>query len=139
MYQRIYFGHPVNTYGTALEERLLEAISLAFEGWEIENPNQPKHEEGYQHFKKENSNGMLYFLEKVLPQCQSGIFLPFRDGKWGAGVYKEAKYFTDWNFPIWTINPLGVIEYIYLQDIHPLSVEETRERIRATDGTILPY
>ena len=139
MQPKLYFGHPVNTYGTELEEKLLGAIAVAFVGWEIENPNQPKHEEGYQRFKKENGNGMLYFTEKVLPLCKSGIFLPFRDGKWGAGVYKEAKYFADWNFPVWMINPLGIIEYTYLQEIHPLSVEETRERVRAADGAIIPY
>jgi len=103
MLKRLYFGHPVNTYNTDLESQLLQRISESFPDWEIENPNQKCHQEGYAHWKETTGNGMDYFTKQVLPSCQGGVFLPFRDGAWGAGVYKEAKFYADQGYSIWTI------------------------------------
>ncbi len=139
MQLRMYFGHPVNAYDTELEQRLVRKIAEAFPMWEIENPNQPKHQERYDQYKIATGNGMTYFTEEVLPSCRGGIFLPFRDGKWGAGVFKEAQYYSDRNFPIWSINAEGFVGQLVLANIHPLSIEETRARIRTSDGKIIPY
>ena len=137
---KLYFGHPVNTYDARLEEQLLGVIASHLPTWEIENPNQPHHQEGYMDYKSRTGNGMTYFTEVVLPACQGGIFLPFRDGAWGAGVFMEAKFFIDKNMPTFIINHNGYIEVLPAQYTpQVLSVEQTRARIRDPEGDLVPF
>lgn len=134
MKMEVYFGHPINTYNTELESKLLKKIEEYFSpDWEIENPNQKHHQEGYK------KHGMGYYLEKVLSKCKAGIFLPFRDGKWGAGVFKEAERLSELNCPIFMINPAGFIQKIDIKNAKVLTIEETRVRIRDSKGQRLPY
>jgi len=139
MRKRLYFGHPINIYGTDLETQLLERISREFPDWDIENPNQKQHQEGYERWKNSTGYGMDYFNKEVLPNCQGGVFLPFRDCKLGAGVWKEAKFFADQGLPIWMIAPDGTITPLDLSATLPLTVEETRSRIRTSSGETVPY
>ena len=139
MPKHLYFGHPINTYNSTLEERLLRQISLSFRGWGIENPNQKHHQEKYEQWKKKTGNGMSYFIKRVLPNCNGGIFLPFRDGAWPSGVFMEAKFFADRNFNIWTISPDGAITNLDLSNYSSLSREETISRVRTASGKIIPY
>lgn len=134
----IYFGHPVNTYDTNLEKQLLNAIQTTHPSHCIENPNQPHHSEGYR------QKGMVYFTEEVLLDCDIGIFLAFRDGYWGAGVFKEAKEMHKAGKKIFEIYQRG--NYWYIEPMHIevsekklLTVEETRARIRDKDRNPLPY
>ncbi|MFH0891477.1 MAG: hypothetical protein V1867_01720 [Candidatus Falkowbacteria bacterium] len=140
MPKKLYFGHPVNVYGTDLEIKLLEKIAAHFPGWNIENPNQKNHQEGYELWKKTRGNGMDYFFQEVLSGCEGGIFLPFRDGKWGAGVFGEARYIALKGYPIWQIDTgliVGPTDISSMQSL-VLTVEETRSRVRA-NGKIVPY
>ena len=139
MSKRLYFGHPINTYDTDLEFQLLQRISGSFPDWEIENPNQKCHQEGYARWKETTGNGMDYFTKQVLPSCQGGVFLPFRDGAWGAGVHKEAKFCVDQGHPVWIIAPDGAIVSLDISTVQPLTVEETRSRIRTSSGETVPY
>lgn len=140
MRPRLYFGHPINMYNTPLEAQLLEKISLIFPDHEIENPNQPHHSEMYRKWKEEFGNGMKYFFEEVLPHCTAGIFLPFRDGKYGAGVYDEAKFLAHRNLPIYRIAADGIISPIAsLAEMHTLRVKETKLRVYAPNGGFVPY
>lgn len=137
--EKIYFGHPINTYGSTLEQELIEKISLRFPYFCIENPNQKHHQEGYRHFKETTGNGMSYFYKIVLPSCRAGIFLPFRDGKWGAGVFGEALALKNENCPIYTIDHLGKIKPVDLKSVTALSVTETQKRVRNDKGESIPY
>ena len=139
MMQKLYFAHPINTYDTEMEERLLVKINEAFPGWEIENPNQENHRLGYKEWKKEKGNGMEYYFQEVLPFCAGGVFLRFRDGAWGAGVCAEAKFFADRNLPIWIVSPNGKVRRGNLKKAKVLSVEETVARIRNMEGNSKPY
>lgn len=139
MSKRLYFGHPINIYNTKLEDQLLRQISEAFPDWEIENPNQKYHQEGYQHWEETTSNGMDYFMNEVLPNCHGGVFLPFRDGAWGAGVFKEAKFCAEHEYAIWKINIDGTIANLNLLTIQPLTIKETISRIETTSGETIPY
>lgn len=139
MQKQLYFGHPVNTYDTKLEYQLLQQISEAFPDWKIENPNQKCHHEGYQHWKETTGNGMNYFTNKVLPSCHGGVFLPFRDGAWGAGVFEEAKFYAEQKCAIWKIDIDGAIANLNLLTIQPLTVKETISRIRTPSGETIPY
>lgn len=126
----VYFGHPINTYGTDLEERLLIAIAVRFPGCPVCNPAGPKHQDGYAQYVAAGRRGMDYFFEEILPRCQAGVFLAFPDGKWGAGVYAEAAWLAERGHPIWQIDASGAIEPLDLATAEVLSVEETRARVR---------
>lgn len=139
MSRKVYFGHPVNVYNTELERSLLWVIRDNFPDWEIENPNQKKHDEGYARYKKETGNGMEYYFQEVLPHCQVGVFLPFRDFKYGAGVFKEAEFLAKRNYPIWEITEDFLLVRVPLKNMSVLSIEETRARVRNPDGSLIPY
>ncbi|MBT4322201.1 hypothetical protein HOD53_03380 [Candidatus Woesearchaeota archaeon] len=127
---KMYFGHPVNTYGTEQESELVEKIKKVFPGHEVENPNQPHHEEGYQARKSRGERGRDYYFKDVLPNMDAGTFLPFEDDMLGAGVYGEAEFLADAGKPIYEISIGGVITRLELDESRRLSVEETRKRIR---------
>ena len=136
---KLYFGHPVNAYNTELEKELIRIISEKLPGWEIENPNQPHHDEGYQVWKARTGNGMDYYTLEVLPSCHGGIFLPFRYGAWGAGVYTEGKFYAERGLPVFEISPMGAISSPDFKLVIELSVPGTRARIRDTAGNVIPY
>ncbi len=139
MKPKIYFGRPINVYNTDLEALLVEKVAATFPDWDIENPNQPRHQEGYRQWKETTGKGMDYYFKKVLPKCQAGIFLPFRDGAWGAGVFGEAEALASRGCPIYQITMEGVITRANLDEIRVLTIEETITRIRTTDGKTVPY
>ncbi|MCF7835858.1 MAG: hypothetical protein K9M15_01935 [Candidatus Marinimicrobia bacterium] len=92
---KIYFAHAVNTYGTIWEKSAIDRLQRKFPYFDIENPNQPHHQEEYKKWKEECGNGMNYFFEEVLPICTAGcVAMPFLDGLLGAGVAGE----TIWHF-----------------------------------------
>ncbi len=128
----LYFAHPINTYNTPLEASLLEAIKQAFPDQVILNPNSPEHQAGFQQYK-EAGNSMLYFSKEVLPSCLGCVALPFPDGKWGAGVYKEMLDIFVMGFPLWSIDPLTKISELPELPGGVITIAETRRRIK------LPY
>ena len=140
MKKKMYFGHPMNTYGTPLETRLLAAIQQAFPDRDIENPNQQQHQDGCARYATETGNPMNYFYEEVLPACEAGVFLHFRDGKWGAGIFGEAMFLLDQECPIWEIFADGTI--VLIEDLDgslELGVAETLARIQTASGEWIPY
>jgi len=127
--EKIYFGHPVDSYNTVLERELLRNISHAFKLFEIVNPNSPVHQQGYRDFKERFGNGMKYYFEMVLPEISVGVFLPFVDGMLGAGVFGEAEFLHQREKQIFEINNAGVICPMGLDLSRKLSIEETFARI----------
>lgn len=128
----MYFGHPVNTYNTFFEEELVNVIQKKFPDWQIENPNQQKHQDGYLDWKKKTGNGMDYYFKEVLPSVDGGIFLPFADGRFGAGVFGEAQRVWNLKGGVWTISYLNAISKVKnFSDLQSLAlpVDETRQRI----------
>jgi hypothetical protein len=90
--------------------------------------------------KKRTGNAMNYFFNQVLPHCSAGIFLPFQDGKWGAGVAGEANYLMNRNCEVWKIVSTGDIfklEKVLNTDV--LSIEETRNRILDSQRNLKKY
>lgn len=140
MASKLYYMHPVNTYGTELERQQLELISSIFPTVEIVNPNQPEHQEGYNRLRQATGDGMPYFTE-LASQCQAGVALPFRDGKLGAGIFKEATRLVSEDRSVWLLTFDGrLTEFNLITDEHRrLSVEDTRKRIRNEDGSSRAY
>ena len=130
--ERIYFGHPINTYNSELEQSLIIAIERYFSAQEhqIENPNQACHQEGYQRYREQQGNGMQYFTCEVLPQMNVGVFLAFEDGALGSGVWKEAIFLQQQGSTIYEIDREGNIAELDLDESRKLSVEETRLQVR---------
>ena len=137
---KMYFGHPINTYNILLEIILVAKIQKTFPGWIVENPNQEHHQKGYENWKNKYGNGMDYYYKEVLPLCNGGIFLPFRDDSWGAGIFGEAQFLDHRNGLIYQITHDMVISRVGdLNRITALSIEETRQRIRTRKGKTVPF
>lgn len=121
--KKLYFARPLNTYGQLIEVKMIELIKETFPQFDIEDPNQTKHQEGYIEWKERNKNnpgksGMNYFYDEVLPQCWNVVAWPFLDGKIGAGVAGESLYFIEkGKWP-------HIIKAPRLKAIRPLDLEE---------------
>jgi hypothetical protein len=141
MEKTLYFGHPINVYGTPLKRMLMDRLRIAaiFGGYRVEDPDQQKHNDGYRRYGEKTGRPMDYYVVEVLPKCDGGVFLAFRDGKFGAGVYKEAETIAAAGKPIWEILPDLRILPLELAAARALTVEETRARIRDADKKLLPY
>jgi hypothetical protein len=127
--ERIYFGHPINFYNTPKEAELVRKIQERFPNCDVISPHLPVHKEGYQRYKLEKGNGMLYFETEVLPAMDAGVFLPFEDGKFGAGVFREMKFLRERIRPIFGISLEGFLWVIDINSAEALTVEETRKRV----------
>ncbi|MCX6746705.1 MAG: hypothetical protein NTU63_01060 [Candidatus Pacearchaeota archaeon] len=125
----LYFGHPINFYNTPKESELISIIKREFPHFVVENPNQPNHDESYHKWKEEKGNGMAYFYEVVLPRMYAGVFLSFEDGKFGSGVFGEAKVLDNQKKPIYEITTKGIITPMLIDITRVLSIEETKERV----------
>ncbi len=141
--KKIYFAHPINTYHTALEDECLEFIRGTFHEHAIVNPSDESHRSIVSEMKRHdpNANVMGYF-EKLVISCDIVLVLPFPDGKWGAGVYREAEIALERHKEVWNIEPrtkfISLVTRLFPGDA--LSVEETRARVyNLPERTIRPY
>ncbi len=109
--QRPYFAHAVNSYNSPLERSWVLLISDYFgiTKEDVENPNQPHHQVGYEEYAKRpraadiNHKGMSYFYDEVLPLCDGCVAMPFLDGRMGLGVAGEVNWFIAKNMPTFVI------------------------------------
>lgn len=141
MSNKVYFGHPVSLFGTEKEEELIGEIEEKFdeleEDYKIVNPANEKHQQNYEEWmEKEDETGMDYYFEEVLPEVDAGVFLPFEDGKYGAGCVGkaegdtgEAEFIASQGNPIYKIDYEGNISEMNLDEVEALTVEETNERL----------
>jgi hypothetical protein len=142
---KMYIGRPINLFGTAQDLVLMKTLSELFFDYQIEDPSQKKHAEGYAKYKALKGteyqgrivqSGMDYYFMVVLDSVSAGAFVPFRDGMFGAGVYGEAENiagqdksiyevrFNNWN----TLDNL-IVTPMFLDSIRKLTPEQTRPRI----------
>lgn len=120
---KIYYAHPMTTYGSLRESRDIQIIQAHFQGSEVLNPNHPDHQAGCKYIR------MAYFTELV-KICDAIVGVPFPDGEWGSGVYAEMEQMGRLKRPTYTLEPiqLTVVEIDY-KTIRPLSIRETSERV----------
>lgn len=120
---KVYFAHPVSDYGTDREKLCLDVLNEKFKN--ILNPNQPVHNEAYLVY------GMSYF-EDLVKSCSSLVAVAFADGEWGMGVWREAEEMARSGRTVFQLTPeTGEIKQVDINDIRPLSVNETRRRVKA--------
>lgn len=129
---RIYFAHHVTDYGT---ERQAAAIAALKKYWEeehprqpleIENPDQPHHQVGY------DRQGMEYF-KKVVHSCDRLAFMRFQDGAIGAGVGREIMWGLQSCFAVYELFN-GWLYQVQNMPTPILTVEQTRAKIAETRG-----
>ena len=113
---RVYYAHSVSIYNTKREDRDLKLLQQL--GFEVVNPNDPVHEDGYTSLKEQTGNGMPYF-NQVIEDCQVLAFRAHPDGTIPAGVAKEIDVAIQANIP--------VIELPSSMHRRAMTVQETRE------------
>ncbi|SFB52474.1 hypothetical protein SAMN03159496_04653 [Rhizobium sp. NFR07] len=129
---RIYLAHPVTDYGT---ERQAAAIAALRKYWaeerstqplEIENPDQPRHQDGY------DREGMDYF-KKVVESCDRLAFMRFTDGSIGAGVGREIRWGLLSCFAVYELFD-GWLYHVQYMPTPILTVEQTRAKLAEIRG-----
>jgi hypothetical protein len=125
MKTKIYFAHPVNTYGTILEDYFLEHFQR--NDIEIINPNHPNHQEGYQ------KEGMEYF-KKLVQSCHKLYAFGFSDNSIGAGIAKEMDWMKEIGGLVVFLPFFKTWEEMVIpsdKQFNVLSVEETRKKLKS--------
>lgn len=121
---RVYLAHPITDYGTPRQAEAVNALTAM--GFDIENPDQPHHQEGYAR------EGMAYF-QGVVRSCGGLVFVRFPDSSIGAGVGKEIMTAILAHLNVWELFG-GKLYWVADQPTPILSVEDTRETIRRIRG-----
>lgn len=120
---RLYFAHPLNDYGTEREKKCLKLIKQEFPSSEIVNPNSKMSTEMYKLF------GFVYF-EMLVNTCERIVAVPFPDGEFGAGVYREMQIMENNHGPIYAISKnIDSLTTFNVLAVRPLSIAETRWRV----------
>lgn len=124
---RCYLAHPVTDYGT---QRQADAVALLeARGFCVENPDQPKHQDGYR------VQGMSYFTDLV-QGCGALAFLRFTGGAIGAGVAKEVQTALNLRLPVYDVTDGRFEDFLGFALQRVLSVEQTRSKING-NGRVL--
>lgn len=141
---KIYFAHPINTYGTDIEIEAINTITYFLNykvknefgsdtKIEIVNPGSNKLQSEFSKYREENPNDYMPYFKNLVRECAYFVYLPFEDQKIGAGIGYEAIVAHNNNIPIYRISfssqNITDTSIKFIKD-RLLSVEETRERIK---------
>lgn len=122
----IYFSHPTTDFNTKIEN-LVEAYIEEFFEETVENPNQSKHQIGYQKYGMDYYNNII----KAMDKC---VFMRMPNKKLGAGVAKEVQQFFEQGKPVYEFlrNEHVLVEVTEMpSEEEIMSIEETRAEIKA--------
>lgn len=131
---RLYFAHPIGTYGSRAETEALKIINQRFHGYDIINPGDAHH--------MANGTGNFDYYRALVAGAEALIYLPFADGKIGAGIAGEVRTMRKKHGQIYELkvntegHPTGQVMAIEsdLDSQRVLSGEETRSRNNASLG-----
>jgi hypothetical protein len=126
---RVYFAHAMVDYNTAREHYAEETILRYFgRNWEIENPNQPKHQQGYLRFKAEHPEREFDYWTELAASCSALVFMAMPLGFVGSGVAKEAEAALDHSHAVYEVDrDLFTIKQVSVIGFERcLSMKETR-------------
>ena len=130
---KVYYAHPMSWYDTFAETE--DVVALEEAGHEVLNPNQQRYSDEVQRLRSKGLGHMVMepFMRAV-KECEAVAYRPFKDGRVGAGVAKEVLEAVALGYPViclpFTQPDEGGISHLFeLEDV--LTIEETRERIRA--------
>lgn len=129
----IYFAHPVNIYNTDIEKKCIELINQKFKNCIIINPGDDYYQNDFKGYREKNPENYMIYFKNLVEGCSIIVYLPFRDGMIGAGVWYEIHQLSNFVDSIYEINLIDndinnvSIDYV---DQHKLSIDETRIRIK---------
>lgn len=129
----VYFAHPINTYFTEYEKQSLISIKEKFPNSHIINPGEENYQEQFKKYVDNNPKEYMGFFRDLVNQCSVIVYLPFKDGKIGAGVRYEIYHLNKMYDNIYEINPRNSsIKKVTMThvDENTLSIDETRKRIK---------
>lgn len=142
---KMYVGRPINLFNTPQDGTLMKVLSKFFFEYDLEDPNQKKHSDGYFKYRAMKGteyngrivqSGMDYYFQEILPYIFSGVFVPFRDGRFGKGVFDEAEFISKKGKESYVLDfDWENLEFRGLRCFDPretfkcLTVEETQARI----------
>ena len=129
----IYFARPINTYNTKYESLSIGTIKDKFPNSIIINPGEQSHQESFKGYVSNNPEEYMGYFKDLVNTCSIIVYLPFIDGKIGAGVRYEIFHLHKRFNEIYEINPndfsIRKVSMGYV-DNNTLSIHETRQRIK---------
>lgn len=96
---KLYFGQPAAAFNSKTVERLLPVIQREFPDWEIENPNQEKHQQGYRRWKEKTGIGMDYYFKSFCRRQVVASFSPFPTAHGARARMARRCVWKSWGFP----------------------------------------
>ncbi len=129
----IYFAHPINTYDTKYESLSISSIKDMFPKSTIINPGEEFHINSFKDYVSNDPEEYMGYFRDLVNTCSVIVYLPFTDGKIGAGVRYEIFHLHKRFDEIYEINPndftIRKVSMGYVND-NTLSIDETRQRIK---------
>jgi len=115
----VYFGHPRLYYNTDLETNSIMMIHNRFPDYIILNPNQRRR------FNRTVNRSGFNIFYSLVGRCDVGVFMLMSDGRWGAGIYREAQRMEEQNKLIYEVNPLeNTIKITTTSGIIPMGMDD---------------
>jgi hypothetical protein len=128
----VYFAHPINTYQTEIEDICLYLIKDKLTD-KIINPGDIMIQKTFADYRAEHPDDYMIFFKDLESTCDAIVYLPFRDGMVGAGIWYEVKEMNIKGGNIYEIDlendEIKKIDFEYV-DNKKLTVEDTRIRIK---------
>lgn len=129
--KKVYFAHPMASYGSKREKDVLRLIEAAFDGWKVINPNSRVHQKACEII------GFRYF-PLLVSSCDAVVAIPHKDGMFGSGTYQEILAAVDAKIKIYTVKArpgesprLTSLAY---KNVTPLSIQETKNHRKKVRG-----
>lgn len=139
--KKVYFAHPVSSYGTLEERWVLDKLRHSSYLGEIVNPAAPEHQGEVVRIGRltpdraeANKMAMAYFLD-LAAACTACVYLPFPDGMIGAGIVAEVERFLARKARVFEVqiddgNVFWLAATEALDEKRRLGVEETHAYLR---------
>ncbi len=131
--RKIYFAHPINTYYTEYEEKSINILEN--EGFDVFNPGTKEQQEKFKIYRMENpTDYYMKYFKMLVDSCDDSAYLPFRDGKIGAGIVYEVTRSNKNGGNIYEVNITNnTLNKVNIEHVleNQLSIEDTRSRIKS--------
>lgn len=97
---RCYYAHTMTSYNSTIEKKDIELLEKL--GFEVENPNQPKHQKGCEQYAKLHGwdKVMDYFKKVIEEDCDMVAFRSLPNGQILSGVAAEVQHAISINYPV---------------------------------------
>lgn len=129
--EKLYFAHPTSTYETKYEAICISIIKEY--GFNVLNPGEKAQQEDFKRFRENNPIDYMKYFKFLVNTCNGLAYLPFSDGKIGAGIKYEAEISHKNGGDIYEIDmkmrKMFKVSIEHVLNNH-LSVDETRQRLK---------